>query len=282
VTNPEAVGPVGRAGGQLDKVDFSGVPWGSVEWTNLCMLYLRACESRLTHPVLGDRYAAEAVERIDYDFKRIHRTVRPRTNQFMVALRGVKFDAFMSEYLNSHPGAVVLHLGCGLHSRAFRLATPPGVLWFDVDLPNVIALRRQLYSETDAYRMIGSSVTDPDWIERLPAGGPVLIAAEGLLPYLSPAETTALLHRLLDRFDTGEVIADVLSVWGPRLSKVIKWGTRDGGELVGWEPRLRLLEQSSVMAGFDKIPLTPQRLLCRYLHAIPVIRNYHRLYRFAF
>ena len=28
-----------------DKVDFSSVAWGSVEWTNLVTLYLRAYES---------------------------------------------------------------------------------------------------------------------------------------------------------------------------------------------------------------------------------------------
>ena len=27
---------------QSGKLDFSGVRWGSVEWTNLCTLYLRA------------------------------------------------------------------------------------------------------------------------------------------------------------------------------------------------------------------------------------------------
>jgi O-methyltransferase involved in polyketide biosynthesis len=108
-----------------------------------------------------------------------------------------------------------------------------------------------------------------------------------LLMYLTPADVTELLHRLVDRFDTGELLADLLSEWGPRLSRVvtpgiIKWGTRDGGEITRWDARLRLIEDSSVMAGFDKIPLTPQRLQYRMLYAIPAIRNYDRLFRFAF
>ena len=49
-------------------VDFSDVRWGSVEWTNLCMLYLRAYESRSPAPILGDTAAAEAVDRIEYDW----------------------------------------------------------------------------------------------------------------------------------------------------------------------------------------------------------------------
>jgi O-methyltransferase involved in polyketide biosynthesis len=79
-----------------DKVDFTGVPWGSVEWTNLVTLYLRACESRLPQPILGDDAAAEAVDRIDYDFKRMHRTARPGSNQYLVALRAKKTDNIAS------------------------------------------------------------------------------------------------------------------------------------------------------------------------------------------
>ncbi|MBJ7341379.1 class I SAM-dependent methyltransferase [Mycolicibacterium sp.] len=282
MTNSVGREPVDSTGRPAGKVDFTGVPWRSVEWTNLCVLYLRACESRLEDSILSDHMAAEAVARIEYDFERIRRNVRPWANQFMVALRGVQFDAVATDYLSRHPEAVVLHLGCGLHSRAFRLAAAKGVRWFDVDLPNVIALRRQLYAESDTYRMIGSSVTDPGWIAELPRGGPVLIAAEGLLMYLRPPEITNLLGRLLDRFDTGELLADVLSAWGPRLSRVIAWGTRDGGEIARWDARLRLVEDSSVMAGFDGIPLTPQRLLYRTLYAIPAIRDYDRIFRFAF
>ncbi|WP_428994925.1 class I SAM-dependent methyltransferase [Mycolicibacterium chubuense] len=274
------------AGPDDSKVDFTAVAWGSVEWTLLCMLYLRAHESRLPHSILGDHFAQEAVERIDYDFDRIHRTVRPAVNQFGAALRGAYFDAVITDFLTRHPAATVLHLGCGLHSRAFRIA-PAGTRWFDVDLPQIIALRRRLYAETGTYRMIGSSVTDPEWITELPAGGPVMIAAEGLLMYLTPAETTQVLHRLTQRFDSGELVADLLSKWGPRLSRVftsgmIKWGTRDGRELERWEPRLRLIDERSVVAGFHQIPLRAPRLLYRTQHAIPVTRDHDRLFRYLF
>jgi len=63
------------------------VKWGSVEWTNLVTLYLCAYESRSAQPILGDHAAAEAVERIDYDFIRMRRAARPASNQYLVALR---------------------------------------------------------------------------------------------------------------------------------------------------------------------------------------------------
>jgi O-methyltransferase involved in polyketide biosynthesis len=293
VTNLGEPRPIYPDSGHRGKVDFTGLRWGSVEWTNLCMLYLRAYESRLAHPILGDHFAAQDVARIDYDFRRLHRAVRPAINQFGVALRSAQLDAWITDYLSSHTDVVVLHLGCGLHSRAFRMAVPEGVLWFDVDLPQVIALRRQLYSESETYRMIGSSVTDSGWVDELPAGGPVLIVAEGLLMYLTPADVTELLHRLVDRFDTGELLADLVSKWGPRLSRIvtsglikwgtrINWGTRDGSEITHWDARLRLIEDSPVIAGFDKIPLTRQRWVYRMQYGIPATRNYGKLFRYAF
>ena len=62
------------------KVDFSSVGSRSVEWTNLVTLYLRACESRSPRPILGDRAAAEAVDRIDYDFSHQSRVAGPDTH----------------------------------------------------------------------------------------------------------------------------------------------------------------------------------------------------------
>lgn len=277
---------------QSGKLDFSAVRWGSVEWTNLCTLYLRAYENRLARPVLGDRAAAEAVDRIDYDFARMHRSAQPWGNQFLVALRAKHLDDWADDFLRSNPEAVVLHLGCGLDSRAFRLDVPPGVSWFDVDVPDVIALRRQLYSDRPGYTMIASSVAEPGWLEQIPSERPALVVAEGLLMYLTETQLRDLLQRLTDRFGTGELLADLLSPWGPRFSNspllakastagITKWGTHDGHELSEWNPRLRLVE-TSMFLDPGKIPLKPQRLIYRMLTAIPFVRNYDRLYRFRF
>ena len=156
----------------MTKVDFSFVPWGSVEWTNLVTLYLRAHESRSQRPILGDDAAAAAVERIAYDFKRIRRMSFPASNQYLVALRAKQLDDWCADFLRRQPDAVVLHLGCGLDGRAFRLAVPPSVLWFDVDQPGVIELRRRLYDDTDRYRMIGSSVTTRSGCSSFPPAVP--------------------------------------------------------------------------------------------------------------
>ena len=270
----------------MTKVDFSFVPWGSVEWTNLVTLYLRAHESRSQRPILGDDAAAAAVERIAYDFKRIRRMSFPASNQYLVALRAKQLDDWCADFLRRQRDAVVLHLGCGLDGRAFRLAVPPSVLWFDGDQPGVIELRRRLYDDTDRYRMIGSSVTDAQWLEQLPTGRPTLVVAEGLLMYLSEGGVRQLLARLTDRFDSGEMLFDTLSALAPVLSRlftrgIIKWGIRDARDLQRWNPRLRLLERSPALAGYEKIPSAAVRLMYKLTWATPG-RSYDVLNRFEY
>jgi O-methyltransferase involved in polyketide biosynthesis len=271
---------------QQSKVDFSNVRWGSVEWTNLVTLYLRACESRLEQPILGDRAAAEAVDGINYDFKRMRRVAQPWSNQYLVALRAKKLDDWSAAFLHRHPNAVVLHLGCGMDTRAFRLDPPATVDWFDVDQPGVIDLRRKLYEDRDGYQMIGSSVTHGEWLERIPSDRPVLVVGEGLFMFLSERETWELLVRLTDRFGGGELLFDTLSPIAPKLSLlfqggIVKWGIRDPREIETWNPRLRFLEQASALAGYEKIQEMPQRVLYRLLYATPV-RKYDVVNRFAF
>jgi methyltransferase (TIGR00027 family) len=271
---------------QQSKVDFSTVKWNSVEWTNLVTLYLRACESRLPQPILGDHAAAEAVDRIDYDFKRMHRYAQPWSNQYLVALRARRLDDWSAAFLRRHPNAVVLHLGCGMDTRAFRLDVPATVDWFDIDQPGVIELRRKLYEDRDGYHMIGSSVTDAGWLEQIPHDRPVLMVAEGLVMYLTEREAWELFQRLTDRFASGEMLFDTLSPMGPRMSAlftkgIVKWGIRDAREIEEWNPRLRFLEQTSALAGYEKIQEKPQRVLYRLVYATPA-RRYDVLNRFAF
>ena len=268
------------------KVDFSSVQWGSVEWTNLVTLYLRAHESRSRHPILGDHAAADAVDRIDYDFKRIHRNSLPASNQYLVALRAKALDIWCGDFLARHPDAVVLHLGCGLDGRAFRLDVPPAVLWFDLDQPSVIELRRRLYDESERYRMIGSSVTDLQWIERIPTGHPTLVVAEGLLMYVDESGVHQLFGHLLDRFDCGEMQFDTLSALAPLMSKVftrgiIKWGIANPRHIETWNPKLRLVEQTSALTGYEKIDSTAVRWIYRIFNASP-FGPYDMLNRFKF
>ncbi|MFB9930420.1 class I SAM-dependent methyltransferase [Amycolatopsis halotolerans] len=232
----------------------------------LVTLFLRALDARDPQPILGDRLAAEAVERIDYDWAKLDKPsiVRGRAG---VALRARQFDTWAADFLREHPEATVLQMACGMDSRAFRL-DPPGVRWFDVDLPDVIALRRKLYSDGGSYRMIAASVTDSAWLEEIPADRPALILAEGLLMYLREAEVSQLLRRLTGHFPSGALIFDGVSVSTARATQLLKkvlpprwypypayWtAIRDESDIPRWNPDLRPRGSEAVLKAYGQIP----------------------------
>lgn len=125
--------------------------------TLLGTLYGRALDAGSVQPILGDHWARDVVEQIEVDIKS---TGLSSGDEQAVALRAKQLDDWAREFLNRHTGAVVLHLGCGLDTRYFRLAPAPDVLWYDVDYPEAVALRSQLLPAADNVHPIGSSVTD--------------------------------------------------------------------------------------------------------------------------
>ncbi|HEV7652675.1 MAG TPA: class I SAM-dependent methyltransferase [Actinophytocola sp.] len=265
-----------------DRIDVSELDDDGITWTLLGTLYLRAWESRLPQPILGDHHAAEAVDRIDYDFATLAKRLWPQGNQFLVALRAKRLDEWGADFLTRHPDATVLQLGCGLDSRMLRLAPPAGVRWFDLDVPKVVEVRRRLFAEPEGYHLIGASVTDPDWLGEVPADRPVLVIAEGLFPYLDSEQLRVLLHRLTDRFDTGELIFDAVAPWITRVSKPFRWGTRDGREIERWNPRLRCLAREPFATGYRRIPIPGYRRLFGFMNATPGLRKAYLELRFGF
>jgi O-methyltransferase involved in polyketide biosynthesis len=253
-----------------------------VTWTLLGTLYLRAYESRSERSILRDHYSAEAIAQIDYDFARLEKRVRPQGNQFLVALRAKQLDDWAADFLARHLDATVLHLGCGLDSRMLRLAPLPAVRWFDVDVPTVIELRRRFYPERDHYRMLGASVTDPGWLEQVPADRPVLIIAEGLLMYLEERDVRQLLQLLTDRFGSGELLVDVLAPWLARLSGPFRWGIWDPRQIERWNPRLHLVARVRFATHFAWIPDRGYRVLFQVMNGFPGLRSTYQELRYTF
>jgi O-methyltransferase involved in polyketide biosynthesis len=159
--------------------------------TLLITLFAKAGESRLPDSLLSDTFAAEAVQRIDYDFARLK-----VTHDLMVgmAIRAKTLDDWVRTFIAANPDATVLHLGCGLDTRVFRVNPPRSIHWFDLDYPEVIALRRRLYPEREGYSLIGSSVVETGWLEQVPADRPAMVVAEGLNHVPPPGRGAAPLH----------------------------------------------------------------------------------------
>jgi O-methyltransferase involved in polyketide biosynthesis len=215
---------VGRVTEKLH-VDLSGAPQ-----TMLATFYAKALDAGLDKPILGDRLAKQIADRIDYDWTR---TAITPGNSPSVTTRSAHFDQWARQFLAVHPDAVVLHLGCGLDGRFFRLDPGPGVEWYDIDYPEVATLRTQLYPTHDHYHVIAASVTDPAWFADIPRDRPTLMLGEGLTMYLTEDDGTALLRRVVEHAPSGELQFDAFNRLGIR-SQWMNAVVRRSGATLHW------------------------------------------------
>ncbi|WP_186420742.1 class I SAM-dependent methyltransferase [Bosea sp. CS1GBMeth4] len=263
--------------------------------TLLITLWAKAGESRLPDSLLKDRFAARAAGRIDYDFARLK---VDRDLMIGLAMRAHILDGWTRDFIARHRDAIVLHLGCGLDSRVFRIAPPAGIDWYEVDYPDVIALRRRLYPARRGCHLVGSSVTEPGWIEALPRHRPAMVVAEGLLPYLPEAEVPLLLRRLVRHCPAGEIVFDAYSSFGLRLvalqpsiratGATLDWALDDPAELERQVPGLRLATELTAYDpdGYDPAQIArmswPARFAMQVFSLIPLLARIGLLLRYRF
>ena len=188
-----------------------------MEETALLTLYARAIESQSEDPILKDEKLEAMVEHLDpllenQDSKMAQRlrkrAIDPRLTVH-IQIRAKKYDAYALSFLKNYPEGVIVNIGCGLDTRFFRVDNGK-LQFFDLDLHDMINLKRQLIKETDRYQMIGQSVLDFEWMDQIAAlNRPTLILAEGVFMYLPKEKVRELVLELQKQFPESELVCEL-------------------------------------------------------------------------
>ncbi|KAI7782136.1 O-methyltransferase [Diaporthe eres] len=245
-----------------------------VEQTLLITLFWKSLDAQSRSPTLGCRRAGAVLARLeDVGWLEGAYGTDPRWVAY-VAGRAARIDGWTREFLASWPGrrVTVLHLACGLDSRDRRVGRDAELVrWVDVDRPLVANLRERLMmgaevvddeeGEADGiglrpvgdYSLRTLNVTEGRWYSDIPADRPTLVVAEGLFPYLTPAEAEAVIRGLLDYFGQGQLVFDTvgsLAVSHTKRANVLKpsgsrfqWGVDDARDVLAFHEKLRLRDQ---------------------------------------
>jgi len=252
--------------------------------TLLVPLFSKAIESTKEHPIIVDKKAEGILEDIDYDFTELK---IPKQTLLTLAMRAKKLDCYVNEYVKKHISPLVLHLGCGLDSRCLRTDSK-NAQWYDIDFPDVIQLRSNFYHESENYHMIGSSILDPSWIDRIKQKGPACIIAEGLFMYLEENELKKLFNEMQKCFSPGEIYFDAYSTLTaknvknhPSVKKTgatIQWGIDDPREIENWNNTFRFIEEWFFTDSEDIPSLALRdRILFRVMGTFLAAKRAHRI-----
>lgn len=238
---------------------------GSVQETLLLALWFRAKENEKKNPYLLDPKASEIIHELDYDFSRMERSL---TEAIVLAsnISSRYCDDAAKKFTVDHPEATVVNIGAGLDTTFYRVDN--GLLkWYDLDLPDVIDLRRRLIPETARSQCIAKSVFDFSWFDEIgtPKDG-LLMLARGVLCYLDAADLKTLFSAIGIRFPGAEMIFhsyNVIGRWGGNHLAVrragirdapLKWAIGTGKRLTNWDNRIEVVDEWPLFSRVRKDP----------------------------
>jgi O-methyltransferase involved in polyketide biosynthesis len=216
---------------------------GQVQETLLIPLYARARDAARRNPVLHDERAAQLVDGLDYDFTRFG---GPSLSGCV--LRSAILDGWVRGFLARNPAGTVVELGTGLNTRFDRLDNGT-IRWFDLDLPDTIALRRRFFADRPRCTMLAGSVLNTDWFDTVAAApGPYLFVSEAVFVYLAGRQVRTVLSQLAQRFDGSLIAFDTTGAVMLRnqhrngsmhaVSARMQWACEDPHEIEQWGPKL--------------------------------------------
>ena len=231
--------------------------FGDIQETALIPLAIKASETARPNARIKDLKAKEIIDSLGVDVSKFD----PFLSHEGVVARTILYREQLKELLNKYPDAVCINLGCGFDDK-FSQVDNGSVRWFDVDLPDQIAVRRKVYEDRERCVMLEGNALNGDWTRSIPKADMVIVVMEGVLEYFSKEQVKTCLNMLCDSFPHGYLLAELHSPFLEKNSKhhdavkntnaTFGWGTKSGREYLELEPRMTLVSETSYNAEMKK------------------------------
>lgn len=191
----------------------------TVQETLVVPLYGRMLGSELYPSILQDPYARDALTRLDFDTSRLDNRRDSLAWKFgslegIVRSRDILIE--MESFLETHPQAAVVNMGCGLDATPL-LADNGSMRLYNIDRQDVIDARNALVPPMERERNLVADLKDAAaWIPEVDASEGVFLFAAGVFMYLKTDEVKDLALALQKAFPQGVLVFDTLGSFGIR------------------------------------------------------------------
>ena len=238
----------------------------TVQETLILPLYSRKLCTELYPNLYRDETAVHLIDQIDYDFSEAEKNSRSLMQRFgalEVAMRQNDLAFEVRAYLKTHPCAAVVNLGCGLDNTG-RACDNGRCKIYNLDFPDVIALRQQLLPAGEREQNIPCDLKDPVWFDRIDASGGAVFFASGVFYYFLTQQVRELVQGMADAFPGGVLVFDaanrtavkmIAKTW-LRTAKIKDVGAYFAvsdakSELSPWDSRLQVSSRGYMMGYND-------------------------------
>lgn len=226
------------------------VELGPLQHTLLMPLWARAIETKKDLPLLVDNKAVEIIESIDYDFAAFKNLEEINLISWISRCR--KYDEVINRFIIANPNGTIVNIGCGMDTN-YERAINSTLKWYDLDLPDVIELKRKFFEETENRRFISDSFLNTKWFEYIKPKGKVLFISAGVFCYFEESAIKDFLVKVVNSFPSSELLFDVTSAHGVKVANdvikkaglsqnsLMKWPLKSKEIILSWDKRLQLI-----------------------------------------
>jgi O-methyltransferase involved in polyketide biosynthesis len=147
-----------------------------------------------------------------------------------------------------------VNIGCGMDTTFDRIDNG-SLTWYDLDLPDVIELRRKFIRKNERRKFIPASFLDENWLKEIKVVDGILFIAAGVFYYFEEDEVKTFLKRIADIFPGCEVFFDACSPRGLQIANkmvikntgldeksFLKWGLKNTRDILSWDKRFEILK----------------------------------------
>lgn len=251
----------------------------SVQETLIIPLFARKACTELYPNLYRDETAVRLIDEIDYNFSQAEKNSRSLMQRFgslEVAMRQNDLAIEVRDYLKAHPTAAVVNLGCGLDSTG-RGCDNGNCKIYNVDFPDVIAVRNELLPAGEREKNISCDLNDTAWFSEIDASGGAVFFASGVFYYFLAEQVKALVQAMADAFPNGVLVFDaanrtavkmIAKTWlkSAKIQDVgAYFAVSDArNELSRWDSRLRVTSRG-YMLGYSDLKDPSVSRLFRFL-----------------
>ena len=239
----------------------------TVQETLVIPLYGRKLCSERYPTLYRDETATRLIDQIDYDFTALEKRSGSLMQRFGIleaAMRQSDLAIEVRDYLKDQPNAAVVNLGCGLDDTG-RQCDNGTCRLYNLDLPDVIAVRDQLLPAGEREENIPCDLSGTAWFQRIDASGGAVFFAAGVFYYFLKEQVRALVRQMADAFPGGVLVFDAANEKAVRL--MLKTWIKDAAiqnvgayfavsdarrELSAWDSRLRVSSRG-YMLGYNDL-----------------------------
>ncbi len=239
----------------------------TVQETLIIPLFGRLVCSERFPQLFSDPEAKRICDSLDYDFAEKRKKMESPAGIFgalEVAQRHYDLCCEVEAYLQDHPKAAVVNLGCGLDDT-FSKVDNGLCRGYNLDFTDVIAVRNELLPAGEREQNLACDLNDFTWMDAIDGSNGAVFFAAGVFYYFKTEDVRRLFSAMAERFSGAVLTFDSCNERGAKLMR--KTWLKEAGitdvsaffslenekELEAWSSRFASVSAKSYMRGYRDI-----------------------------